>query len=722
LDFVQTLQKIRFNLARRIAPQGESFRFPITYAGSNRYGLVDRQGNQSEMIKAFRSLTFSCVNVRAKDIANAGRLGKFRVKIERGIDVYEDPPMNHPLVQLLRKPNPYITRWFMWYLTATYLDLTGNSYWWIARNKMNVPMQLWPLPSNVVKIMPGNTKAGEEIIKSYIVSFPGGDPQEVAANDIVHLKHPNPADPYYYGNSLVMKAATEIDIDDFIAQHQREFFKNDAVPASVVQFPTKLDKDMRLAFEDQWIKKFNGKPGQVGFLEGGATISNLVEKKEIAFLESRGINLKVIIAVFGVPAYKLGMEDLSAATATMEKLDSVYMSTTIDPFLSMIDEQLTIDLASEFDDKLIITHDSVIPKDLLLQSQLDTADLAMGKVSINELRERDGYDPTPGGDEPLVSSILVPLSLVGAGMAPEEPPPAEPPAKIMRSVDPLSEDGRAKGWKSHSKLQGKIERKMTAGLKEFFDRVKKKCVQHIEAQKELTGVQTKSTLTSDDYMIDLDAFYLELENLVGAQAADALRIAFQNFTDQYAVDGVVFSPNDPLVKDGIAQLAAKTKDIMDTLKSDLARQIDLGIQNQETVQQIADRVSQFFGRTTDFRSIRIARTNANFSVNEGNRIAAVNSGIFDRKIWVDQRDELVRKIHRAMDGIIVALEELFILPNGDKLRIPGDPMAAYAESVANCRCTTMYLMSEKALRYISQHCKNGRINVIEYQEYIRSAA
>lgn len=374
-------------------------------------GLLDRQGNSREMLLAFKSLVFACVNVRAREVANAGRLGKFRVMQEVDHDTFTDPPLDHPLVRLMRQPNPYFTRWFLWYLTITHLDLTGNAYWWIATDRLGVPRELWPLPPQCVRVIPGDPEAGEGIIKNYIIRWESGEEVETPASSIIHLRHPDPMSPYYYGGSLVLRAATEIDIDDFISAHQREFFRNDAVPAAVVEFPTIMTKDVRKQFETQWVEKYAMKPGKIGYLEGGAKLTTLVSQKELDYLQSRGINHKIIQAVFGVPDSKLMSGESILARATLETLDYNFHKETIDPLLTMIDEQLTNDLARRlFDPSLVIMHDPTIPRDLKLQVELDQQELAMGKVSINEVRVRDGYAPIPGGDEPLVPRNRTPLS------------------------------------------------------------------------------------------------------------------------------------------------------------------------------------------------------------------------------------------------------------------------------------------------------------------------
>jgi hypothetical protein len=63
----------------------------------------------------------------------------------------------------------------------------------------------------------------------------------------------------------------------------------------------------------------------------------------------------------------------------------------------------------------------------LLQKR--TADIAAGVTTINEERTDDGKEPIDGGDEPLVSSVLIPLS-----MAVAEPEPVPAPVIVTPPV------------------------------------------------------------------------------------------------------------------------------------------------------------------------------------------------------------------------------------------------------------------------------------------------
>jgi HK97 family phage portal protein len=684
--FRDTIRTFRKELAKLISPEAVIAHVGGVGSGRiGRQGLTDAQGDAREMMKAFRSLVFACIHVRAKEVSKAAETGVFRVKIRRSYDVIDEAPMDHPLVQLLENPNPYMSRIELWYLTQAFKDLTGNAYWWIARDRLNIPRQLWPLPSERIRIVPGSLKAGEGLIKSYIIDWGMGNRQEIPENDIVQLKHPNPNDIYFYGGSLLMKAAVEVDIAEFIAQHQRDFFKNDAAPAGIVTFPDELSPEVRKEFEQRWLEKFQRKPGKTGYLEGGAKYENIVNQKELDYLESAGINYKKIQSVFGVPDSKLMLEENIQARATLETLDYNFMKETIEPELTIIDAQLTLDLAkTEFDERMFIQHVSVIPKDIRLQSEMDESDLRMGTTSINEIRRRDGKDEWVGGDEPLMTFGLVPLSQVGVDDSVDVTPADEPKVMPFGRTKVMSETEKKDFWKAHERVRLKWERRMSVKLKAYFRRIQKEVVEKVNSKKSL-----QKDLDSNDFLFNVDDWLRKLDPMIKAEVMAMVKESFERFKRQYSIDGIVFTPNSTEVVEAIGKLTSKTKTIPQTLHDELKAVVDKAIREQLTIDGIAGRVSEFFNNTTDFRAVRIARTNSNYSLNTGNTIAAVQSGQFDGKTWLSQRDSVVRDTHASVDGQQVDLKAKFKLIDGDMLDIPGDPQGKPGNTI-NCRCTVVY--------------------------------
>lgn len=651
-----------------------------------RMGLADRQGNPTEMVKAFRSVVFSCINVRATEVANRGR---FIPYLKKSNSEFSDIPVTHPLSLLMENPNAYFTKFYLWYLTICYLDLTGNSYWWIARDGMGTPRELWPLPSQKVAIVAGNPRNGEELIKGYTINWDGSADTFIPEEDVVHLRYPDPANPYYYGGSLVMRAAYEVDILDFVLKHWREFFANFAVPASVISFENEKDAEQLKAFNEEWRKQYGNKPGQVAAIGEKFTIQQLTSEQELGFLESVNIDIKMIRSVFRVPPSKLMETENIESRATAEVMDYSFQKETIDPLLTMIDQQLTTDLAiPEFGEKFVIRHESTIPLDRKAQAELDAKDLASGTTSINEIRLRDGKEPVKGGDEPLVSYNLVPLSSVTAPTV--DPNAVEPVAGKLAAkgksfiVKNLTEAQKTAIWKAHDAFRARQEIRMSRSLKKYFNQIRDDVVARIESGKSAKAGE----LTADEMNFDVNKWLNALLPLMSKESMRILEAAFADFVKRYSVEGVVFAPNDPKVNVAIARVNAKATTIPATLHDQLQAQIEEGVRLNETPAQIAERVKTFFGNTNDYRSIRIARTVSNYAVNEANRIAAADSG-FTKKSWLSMRDEKVRDLHLPMDGVEILLVEKFELANGDLLDVPGDPDGR-AESVINCRCGSLF--------------------------------
>ncbi|MEO7889172.1 MAG: phage minor head protein, partial [Vicinamibacterales bacterium] len=106
----------------------------------------------------------------------------------------------------------------------------------------------------------------------------------------------------------------------------------------------------------------------------------------------------------------------------------------------------------------------------------------------------------------------------------------------------------------------------------------------------------------------------------------------------------------------------------------------------EGTQQIANRIRTdvFNDEITKARATTIARTETIGALNEGEQIAAQESGIVQSKEWLSQGDARVRDGH-DIDGEIVPLDGFF--SNG--LEYPGDQRGD-AGNVINCRCTTLF--------------------------------
>lgn len=117
-----------------------------------------------------------------------------------------------------------------------------------------------------------------------------------------------------------------------------------------------------------------------------------------------------------------------------------------------------------------------------------------------------------------------------------------------------------------------------------------------------------------------------------------------------------------------------------TIRRLLAREIEEGVKNGETIAQIQDRIKARFNSFSGARALTIARTEVAGATNSARHETFKGEGVEEHQ-WITARDEAVRESHREIDGTTVRIGAPF--PNG--LKYPGE-VGAPAGEVINCRC------------------------------------
>jgi HK97 family phage portal protein len=364
-------------------------------------GIFDHKGDKNEMLRHYSSWVYACVSIRAKAVAHAV------------FSLYSKHPVNHlkkihthPLLELLDEMNPFETRSEIVHRTVLHLDLCGDAYWYVPRNRLGVPAEIWILPPEKMKIIPD----AKNVIAAYELS--GAEtPVRFAPDEIIHFKYPNPHD-FFYGASPLLAAALSVDIDTFQHTYQRNFYRNSATPPVVLKTEQRLDETIYKRLKADWERRYKGPDnyGKMVILESGLTIEKVgINPRELDWLASNKMTRDNILAIFGVPASKLGIvEDVNRSTA--ESNDYTFAVNVVEPILTLLDERLTQDMARKFDPSLIIRHESSVPADMERKARIAEIRLRSGMTSINEERLSESLPPLTGGEEPLVRNNVIPLS------------------------------------------------------------------------------------------------------------------------------------------------------------------------------------------------------------------------------------------------------------------------------------------------------------------------
>jgi len=212
-------------------------------------------------------------------------------------------PEDHPLAELFRRVNPWATYRSLMGETIASLEMTGNAFWYCPPNSLGRPAEIWHLPPNRVKVIAHKT----EFVSGYVLRGRGQDTR-LPREDVVHLRYPNPSDPFY-GRSPLQAAAEAVDADEAMAKAQVVAFKETIFPGLALSSEQKLSKPTIERLREELRKQAGGatRAGGTLILDQGLKPLPLGQSpKEMALLASGRRTAIRIRAIFGVPVADLG--------------------------------------------------------------------------------------------------------------------------------------------------------------------------------------------------------------------------------------------------------------------------------------------------------------------------------------------------------------------------------------------------------------------------------
>src|SRR5581483_7852466 len=158
--------------------------------------------------------------------------------------------------------------------------------------------------------------------------------------------------------------------------------------------------------------------------------------------------------------------------------------------------------------------------------------------------------------------------------------------------------------------------------------------------------------------------------------------------------------------------ATKVKNISDTTRHQIKRELSEGIANNETVSQLAKRIDGLYlSNIIPNRSTVIAQTESHSASGYAAWIAGKASNMTLDKVWLSLHDAKTRSAHRDADGQQVGIDEPFIVGN-EELDYPGDARKGSASNTINCRCSIYFKRSSKSLNINNNYDKDNDNNNI----------
>jgi HK97 family phage portal protein len=602
-------------------------------------------------------------------------------KIKKALAVEE--LYDHPLNALLDKPNLYMTGIELKYLTMLHLELTGDAYWYVVKNNLGVPVEIWPLYPDMIEIVPSE----KNYIEGYLYKT-GVKNINFSSDEVIHFCYMHPTKKYY-GLSPLEANWPSFNINTDIEVFQKAIFKNMGRPDGILMFDHNLDDDAMNRVREGWKATYGGvsNAGKIGILEGGTKYQPISNKPtDLDYIEGKKALKEQLANAFG---QTLGMYSESANRSNADTAMYSYTINTVVPKLNYIVEKLNSFLAPMFDEKVFVGYEDIVPEDKEYLLKKKAEYLKNGILTINEIREEEGLPPQIYGNYPMVNMASIPFAY-----------DTTKPSILMDKIPMMDHYGNASKETAPKEEKPKEDKETKKNYSETeSSEVWGDFVELTEEQEEILAEDLtkiiniylkdleKRAKKSDDYVewIPKKDDYLDTLNLMFTK--NYVKIFNSHYKRTLKELKKVISKQDEQVDEILASLAVDDKEtlallkekiqensvlILDALRKKVLLTIIDGVsakkQTAEIIEMVRKEIPEFAKREIALMS----RTGVLWVANHGSLLAMQNSKVVEKKQWFTAEDERVCEHCNAMHEKIVDVNEPFDLTEVEKLGLKVD--------------------------------------------------
>ena len=326
----------------------------------------------------------------------------------------------HPIIDLLKRPNPMQSGAQYMRAKVGFFLLSGNTYEERVTVGGNV-RELYQLRPDRMQIIPGANgfpmafeyKYGGRCIRFDV------DPANMDS-DVRHIKSFNPLDDWY-GMSAIEAGAYAVDQNNEAMKWMQALLQNSARPSGAMSTPDGKDLSddqfnrLKAQIEDQYTGARNA--GRPMLLEGGLSWQQMgMSPVDMQIIETKYSSARDVALALGVPPQLIGIPG-DNTYANYQEARLAFWEDTVMPLLDLIADDWNAWLAEPAGVQLRPDFDQIPAIADKRQTLWDMADKATD-LTINERRAMKGYEPIDGGDVLLVASSGIPLTMASEPVAP----------------------------------------------------------------------------------------------------------------------------------------------------------------------------------------------------------------------------------------------------------------------------------------------------------------
>lgn len=336
---------------------------------------------------------YTCIRIKAESLGQLPiRLYRMDKNIRR--EIYSG--REHKI--FTKKPNPYQTWQEFLETYVTSIEILGNFYAEVKRNRFGNVYEI--VPFKFQNNVSANMDSNGVVYYTYMTNDGKGNITKVtyAAKDILHIKLNNTDG--YIGMSPISQCAQAIGLAIAGSTHSEALFENGAQPKGVLSTDETFGDDdnaiarLRKGWEDQ--HKGPNNSGKIAVLEYGLKYQSIqMSSVDAQLLEHGQFSRERICSIFRVPSHMLNAPD-GMKYNSIEHNNSSFFRDALMPLVvkleNNINELLPDNHTIKIDQKQFVRGDH--------KSMVDAieTEIKSGLCSLNEGRIDLGREPIDGGD------------------------------------------------------------------------------------------------------------------------------------------------------------------------------------------------------------------------------------------------------------------------------------------------------------------------------------
>jgi HK97 family phage portal protein len=648
----------------------------------------------------------------------------------------------HPILKLLRRPNPYMTG--SQFIEAIVLNLMlptrrtpGGQCFLVADSdgrvpnnffKGQVPKALYPFSDENMYAI---TERGQLI--RWELRVPGCDVLKLDPDEVVRVHLYNP-----YGLLLGMSpysaAVYAIEGDTKAQEMNRKFMDQGANIGGMLTTESKLQPDQAKELRTEWETRYGGpnNSGRTAILHSGltyeATAKSLID---LQWIEGRRLNREEVLAAYRVPPFVLGQDTANYASSMASW--RTFWSETLIPIAEKMWEPINSQWVENVDQGKWRIFSDLSTVQALKKDYKDAVGVADVMITKHGVPAADAYRALdinldtkgkPWLEQPLVIGSRVNLSDgtvvgqpdFGTGDTADTSGDGTDGTGDGGGNEPNAPQGEGKHLAFHERHQGILLRsterdkfwldwvkrtlspgevKMRATLTRYLIQQRNSMMDSVDqwadkagTSKELRALVTRE-LSATDFLLALEEENSKLAKLVTPIYDVGVEAQAAKMTDELG-DLVNWKQDSPYVDRYVKRRTKLIQKINTSTfrlaKDQIAKAIEESVANKLTTQETANLIKDSIQATYGVRlnnSQTIARTEM-ASIATTTRFSIMDKEGVEKQEWLSARDEKVRTTHQAADGQVVNVGDRFSMGLLHPCEMGGAP-----GEVINCRCTVV---------------------------------